>query len=354
MLKKNLTLLFGTLCSLTAAAQNDSSKTPLSITGSVDAYYRYDLSRSKMNNRTSFTNSHNTFELGMATVKLEHKTEKLDVVADLGFGKRATEFSYNDNGILAGIKQLYISYAPAEWLKLTAGSWATHVGYELVDAAANRNYSMSYMFTNGPFFHTGVKAEVTKGRSGFMIGIANPTDFKYLPDGVMNKKFLLAQYSFAPSDHFKAYLNYVGGQGIDTAKTNQFDVVLTSKITSKFSIGYNGTINNTRLNAGNGKLQTGKSWWGSALYFNVDPSEHFGLTLREEYFSDRNRLKVYGTYLEGGSVIATTLSANIRIQSLIIIPEFRIDDASKNIFTHKNGTGAKAEASVLLAAVYVF
>ena len=317
-------------------------------------YYRYDFSKTKSNNRTSFTNSHNSFELGMATVKLEHKTSKLDVVADLGFGKRATEFSYNDNGILAGIKQLYISYSPAEWIKFTAGSWATHVGYELVDAYGNRNYSMSYMFTNGPFFHTGLKAEATKGKSGFMLGIANPTDYKYVPDGMMNKKFLLAQYSFAPSDHFKLYLNYVGGQGIDTAKTNQFDVVLTSKVSSKFSVGYNGTVNSTKLNTGRGKLADAKSWWGSALYLNLDPSEHFGLTLREEYFSDKNRLKVYGAYGEGGSVIASTLSANIKIKSLIIIPELRIDNANKNIFTNSDGKGTKSAANLLVAAVYVF
>jgi len=114
-------------------------------------------------------------------VKLEHKTNKVSMVADLGFGKRAADFSYHDEGIMAAIKQLYISYSPVDWLKLTAGSWATHVGYELVDPYANRNYSMSYMFTNGPFFHTGVKAEVTKGIHGAMIGIANPTDYKTAP-----------------------------------------------------------------------------------------------------------------------------------------------------------------------------
>src|SRR5438309_6388918 len=190
------------LSSLTWASAQDSAKTsPLTISGSADLYYKYDFAQSKANNLTSFTNSHNSFELGMASVKLDYKTTKTEVVADLGFGKRAQEFSYNDQGILAAIKQLYISYSPKDWLKFTAGTWATHVGYELVDAYANRNYSMSYMFTNGPFFHTGVRADLTKGKNGFMIGIANPTDYKYVPAGMMNKKFVLAQYSYAASDN---------------------------------------------------------------------------------------------------------------------------------------------------------
>src|SRR5947209_19316564 len=91
-------------------AQDSSKTAALSITGSADVYYKYDFGKSKANNLTSFTNSHNSFELGMATVKLEHKTTKVDMVADFGFGKRAQEFSYNDQGILQAVKQLYISY----------------------------------------------------------------------------------------------------------------------------------------------------------------------------------------------------------------------------------------------------
>jgi hypothetical protein len=290
----------------------------------------------------------------MASVKLEHKTAKVDMVADLGFGKRAQEFSYNDEGILAGIKQLYISYSPAGWLKFTAGSWATHVGYELVDAYANRNYSTSYMFSNGPFFHTGVKAEATYKKSGFMLGIANPTDYKYVPDGVINKKFVLAQYSYAASDNFKAYVNYVGGQNVDSNKYNQFDLVLTSKISDKFGIGYNGTISSTKAHLSKDEFNDGKSWWGSALYFNLDPTPHFGLTLREEYFSDQNQLKIYSSQPLGGSIFASTLSANLKVDNFIFIPEFRLDNASEGIFSKSDGTPTKHTANVLFAAIYAF
>jgi hypothetical protein len=334
-----------------AFAQDSTKAAALSITGSADLYYRYDFAKTKANNYTSFTNSHNRFELGMATVKLEHKTEKVDVVADLGFGKRAEEFSYNDDGILAAVKQLYISYSPTSWLKLTAGNWATHVGYELVDAYANRNYSMSYMFSNGPFSHTGVKAEFTSGKSGFMIGVANPTDYKYVPEGVMNKKFLLAQYSYAASDNLKFYLNYVGGQGTDTAKNHQVDAVVSARLSSKFSIGYNGTIANRKVYQGDDKFASSENWWGSALYLNLDPTTHFGLTLRGEYFSDKHAVS---TSALGGSVFATTLSANLKVDNFIFIPEFRLENANKEIFLKSSGAPAKTAASFLVAAIYQF
>jgi len=349
-------LLSGIAMSLiNSAFSQDSAKAySLTVTGSTDLYYRYDIAKTKANNLTSFTGSHNSFELGMASVKVDYQASKVQMVADIGIGKRAQEFSYNDEGILSSIKQLYISYAPASNVKLTAGSWATHVGYELVDPGLNRNYSMSYMFTNGPFFHTGVKGEVTFGVHNFMVGLANPTDYKYVPEGQMNSKFVLAQYSFTPGNIFKAYINYVGGKGVDTTKTDQFDLVLTSKLSKKFNIAYNGTINRTTSYLGNKLYDQTKSWWGSAMYFNYDPSKTLGLTLRQEYFSDKNHLKVFGGISDGGSIHATTLSANVRTGNLTFIPEIRFDKASEAIFTNADGGSRTWAANILFAAIYQF
>ena len=353
---QDLTAKINTTATTTQTTENvapPDKTSSFTFSGSADVYYRYDFAKTRMNNMTSFTNSHNSFELGMASVKLEYKHSKVSVVADLGFGKRAQEFSYNDEGVTQAIKQLFVTYAPAEWIKFTAGSWATHVGYELVDPQLNRNYSMSYMFTNGPFFHTGVKADLTKGKHGFMIGVANPTDLKSVPDGVINRKFLLAQYSLAVNDNTKLYFNYVGGKSPDSSKSSQFDLVATGKLGSKVSIGFNGTVASVRQWDG-AKNVSGESWWGSALYLSLDPKDWFGLTLRGEYFNDDHQLKVYAASPEGGNIFATTLSANFKINALVIIPEFRIDKASKDIFTAKNGSPSSKAGSFLVAAVYAF
>lgn len=339
----------------TANVPADDKKEPvLVITGSVDAYYKYDFAKSTANSLTSFTQTHNNFALGMASIKFEHKTDKLDAVADLGFGPRAKDFAYTDDGITQAIKQLYVSYSPTNWLKFTIGTWATHVGYELVDPQLNRNYSMSYMFTNGPFSHTGVKAEVSKGKHGFMLGVANATDYRIPPTDQINKKFLIAQYSFAPTDNIKIYLNYVGGQNPDTSKTNQFDAVITAKFSDQFNIGYNGTVNSTQVWDG-AKNVDSKSWWGSALYFNYDPKSWVGLTLRTELFSDKYQFKAYSGATEGGTIFSTTLSANFRKGGFLFIPEFRLDNANKNVlFTDKNGAFTKTAANLLFAVVYSF
>lgn len=335
------------------APEAEEPKPTFTITGSADVYYKYDFAKTKANTFTSFTGTHNSFALGMASVKFEHKGNKVGAVLDLGFGPRAKEFSYTDEGITQAIKQLYITYSPAEWLKFTGGTWATHVGYELLDPQLNRNYSMSYMFTNGPFSHTGVKADITKGKHGFMVGVSNATDYRIPPDGYINKKFFIAQYSLAASDNVKLYLNYVGGKAPDTAKINQFDLVATAKISDKFNIGYNGTIHNTQFWDGS-KNMDGLSWWGSALYLNVDPQSWFGLTLRGEYFSDKNHLKFAMAPSGGCSIFATTLSANFKTAGFTFIPEFRMDNASEAIFVDKDGAAKKSAGNFLLSAIYSF
>lgn len=337
-----------------AEPKKEESK-PTVISGFVDAYYRYDFSRNVANNRTSFTNSHNSFELGMASIKLEHTMGKVGFVADLGFGKRAQEFSYNDNGVTQAIKQLYVTYSPKDWLKFTMGSWGTHVGYEVVDAPVNRNYSMSYMFSWGPFFHTGIKAEATAGKSSFMLGVTNPTDYKTAP--LNSKKFLIAQYALAVTDKAKLYLNYVGGERpSDSLGINQFDAVFSATVSDKFSIGYNGTFQTTKSKTKQSRSlkQTAKEWWGSAVYLNFDPTSTVGFTLRSEYFSDKNQIVAMSLAAEGAAIWANTLSMNIKAGPLTFIPELRFETSGKEVFYDKEGGAKKGNASALLAAIYKF
>lgn len=338
-------------------AQNTTSNSvnkSFTISGYIDAYFRYDLSKNKSNNRTSFTNSHHSLELGMASLKFEGTSGKLGFVTDLGAGKRANEFDYNDVGLARGIKQLYATYTPANWVKFTLGSWATHVGYELVDPFANRNYSMSYMFSWGPFSHTGLKADFTAGKHSLMLGISNPTDFRTIPQNT--KKFLLAQYSLAASEKVKLYLNYVGGTGIDSIKKHQIDLVATAKISSKLNIGYNATYQYTRsVTTSSIKAnESSKGWWGSALYLNADLSENTGLTLRSEIFNDKHQLTALQSAPYGASIFANTLSGHFKKGSLTIIPEFRFESSKKQVFYSKNGESTSSASSILLAAIYSF
>lgn len=358
MLRKILTpAIF--MASFPGAFSQDSTsqKGELTLSGSVDGYYRYNFANAKdhgaTNNYTSFTNSQNSFELGMASIKADYTVGKVSAVIDLGFGSRAQEFSYAETGAMAAIKQAYISYSPSDKLKFTAGKWGTHVGYEVLDPQANRNYSMSYMFSYGPFSHTGIKADFGLGdHFGLMVGIANPNDYI---SAAFSKKFILGQFS-ASFDKFSAFLNYAGGKDFDNAANNQLGLTATATVSDKFSLGYDGTVKFYKPEGG-----SSGSWWGSALYLNVDPTEKFGLTLRGEYFDDKNGVITYMDEYDdiyplfGSGIFQTTLSFNIRPNSnFMIIPEFRLDSAEDPIFMKHSGEGVKSTGSFVLAAIFSF
>ena len=337
---------------LTAKAQ-DSTTGTLKITGSVDGYFRYNFNNAKdvpsINNFTSFTNSHNSFELGMASVKFDYTKGKIGAVADLGFGTRATEFSYNETGILAAVKQAYVTYAPSDKVKFTMGKWATHMGYELLDPQLNRNYSMSHLFSYGPFSHTGLKVDFSLGGGfGLMVGVANPTDYISAP---FAKKNVIAQVS-KTSDIVSAYLNYVGGKDLGDNNVNQIGLTVLAPVSSKFGLGLDAAYKTVDPSAPGSNV----SWWGTALYVNFDPTDKFGISLRGEHFSDED--DVTG-YLSGSPVTAGTLSFNIKpVPGLSIIPEFRLD-AAKNPIYFKNSDSPlspsqKSTGSFILAAVVSF
>jgi hypothetical protein len=355
MLKKIVLIVLSAFyCFSVSFGQTDSLPTsPIpTITGSVDGYYRFNFADAKdvdghpiTNDYTAFTNSQNSFELGMASVRADHSFGKASATVDLGFGRRAEEFSYGnpEHSTLFAVKQAYVSYAVSDNFKLTLGKWATHIGYELTDAYLNRNYSMDYMFSYGPFSHTGLKADIgLGGKSALMLGIANTSD---LVTTSSSRKYALAQFSTGTSDDkVKAYLNYQGSYG-GSYNLSQFDLVITGTVSSMFSIGYNGTVQSIKPDDSNSD-----SWWGSALYFNIDPTSTFGITLRGEYFDNKKEV----ASAPATSIFDITLSPNFKIGNLTIIPELRLDNAKDKIFTNHDGNSTKSTFTGILAATYHF
>jgi hypothetical protein len=333
------------------------------FSGSLDLYYRYNFANPPYgltNNNTSFTNSQNSFEIGMATIRADHSWAKAGVTVELGFGRRAQEFSYNEayqGGTigapptpyfsLANLVQAFVYYNVSDKVKITMGKWGTHIGYEVVDAASNRNYSMSYMFSYGPFYNTGIKADIAiAGKTAIMVGVSNPTDNTTTTHV---QKMAIAQLSTAtPDSKWKFYLNYQGGHNTDSSTLNQFDLVLTGTVTDKFSVGFNATDQTVKASASN-------NWWGAAVYLNVDPSPVFGATLRAEYFDNSKDVVpvIPGKFME------FTLTGQVHLGKLTVMPELRLDNSNNEVFwkhddTNLTGPTSKSTFTGLLAATYVF
>jgi hypothetical protein len=324
-------------------AEEESKK--LQVSGFVDAYYHYSFNENPF--PTSFTGTHNSFTPGMANIVFAREG-KFGFKADLGAGPRADAANGYAGTTLGLIKQLYITYSPVEAVKLTLGNFSTHVGYELIDAPGNVNYSTSYMFSYGPFFHTGLKADITlSDKFGFMVGIFDDTDTKI---DVVSGKHIGSQLSYK-DDKLAAYLNYVGGKVDDSnpedeLTAHQGDLTVTYAATDALGLGLNTTIKSVK-----GGETPESNWFGAALYAKYAFSDAFTLGLRSEYIGDKEGLMLGVT---DNRITAFTLSGNINLGPVTLIPEFRVDHASENTYLDADDNPVKTNAALIFGAYYKF
>lgn len=354
MKKKLLLIAFLVNCgiSFSQEAEVTTEKTsPATVfAGSADAYYKYDFSQVPQG-YTSFTNTEDSFELGMVSLEASHSWEKAAVFVDLGFGNRAQQFNYNDSPYTFMIKQLTFSYQITDDLQIIGGSFGTHIGYELLDAIDNKNYSMSYAFSYGPFYNTGVKAIYTKNKFGIMLGLTNPTDFKSAIEAGSKNKTFIGQLSYA-GDTGSAYFNVTAGSfnPVTTENKTQFDLVATKQLSEKFALAFNGTYASTTDDFDS---ELDGEWFSLVGYASYNFKPSVLLAYRLEYFDANDATAGLGG-LAGSNVIGNTLSLNYKVGNLTIIPEFRIDVASEDVFVDTDFVQKGTNTYALLATTYSF
>ncbi|MFT4791247.1 MAG: hypothetical protein ACI9KR_000866 [Arcticibacterium sp.] len=314
-----------------------------SISGTVDAYFRSNLNAPNVGDNTMAPGSSFAqlpgFALGMANIITAYEGEKVGFVADLVFGPRGTDAIFNSPMYSATgnvVNQLYMYWNVSEKVTLTMGNFNTFLGYEVISPAANFNYSTSYLFSYGPFSHTGIKADFALGEDlSAMIGVFNPTDLtEYNPTGI---------YAFGAQLGYKGqYVNLLTDSG-----AYELDYTGGVSLSDHFYLGLNAAVYDN----------DGIGFAGVALYPQLNTSDTFALGLRGEYFVESGAygaIDQIGNGTEDGSVFALTLTASASVGNLILKPEFRIDNASDDSFLNTKFAPQKSLSSFLLAAVYVF
>lgn len=328
------------LVSFAGFSQEDEKekKKKFSFSGSVDAYFRQNITgpngEEAISPNTSFANQ-NGFALGMANAIISYKGEKVGAVADLVYGPRGADAVFESDPSANIINQLYVYWNVSDKVTLTLGNFNTFLGYEVISPVANFNYSTSYMFSYGPFSHTGIKMDyVITDDWSLLLAFMNNNDLtEFNPT---NDYTVGAQIGFKGT-----YLNFLYGPQFQIDLTTGFD------LTNKFFLG----VNSTYYDDDDG------SFYGAALYPQYQLSDSFALGFRAEYFVEMDGgVGAIGGYDSEGdaNVFDFTLTGNYSIGDLMIIPEFRLDSTSEETFMDNDMDPSKSLSSFLIAAVYKF
>lgn len=344
------TLFFALLLSCYFATGQISEK--FNLSGSADVYWKTNLNgtneafedqeeNSYFNAPATVFANRSGFSLGMANLIASYQGEKVGFVADLVFGPRGEDAVFLSTGSSNIINQLYVYWNVSEKLRLTMGNFNTFLGYEVISPVGNFNYSTSYMFSYGPFSHTGIKMDVTLSDDlSLLLAVMNSTDYTDIN--------LDGSYTAGAQLGYKGqYLNLIYGEqtGLDGA-TFQIDYTGGFDLSSTIHLGINSTYNTT----------DGSGFYGAALYPQLSTSERFSIGLRAEYFKEfEGGIGAFGLESDqDADVFEFTLTGNYQIEDLTFKPELRFDTASENVFYDMDGAPNSSLASFLIAAVYSF
>lgn len=322
--------------------EETTEESSFAISGSIDTYFR----SSEYAPGTSFGNLPG-FALGMANVVVSYEGEKSGFVADLVFGPRGNDAVFgsatfiNEDGELVAkgsnaiVNQLYAYYNVSDNFTLTLGNFNTFLGYEVISPVANFNYSTSYMFSYGPFSHTGIKADIAVSDNvSLMLGVLNSTDMtEFQPLG---EDYMIG----AQLGLYGQYINYLGG---GTAGVSQIDFTGGFNLTEDFYFGINATSYSDDFDT---------EFSGIALYPQYTISDSFALGARFEAFSEEG-LGAIGSISGEGDNTSFTLTGSYTSGNFIFKPEFRIDSASGEFYSNADGA-TDSLSTLIVAAIYSF
>ncbi len=255
--------------------------------------------------------------------------------------------------------QLFVQYAagPATFM---LGKYVTLAGAEVINSTAGPNYSRSILFGYAiPFSHTGFRASYAVTDTLTLIGGVNNGWDNF--NDTNSAKTVELGASFAPAKELSlggqiySGKERVGGlvnSGPDGAR-NLFDAVVTFNATDNLTIVLNYDYG-TQANASSVTI-TGANkakWSGWAGYVNYQIDEKWRLSLRGEYFDDRDG---YRTAVAQKWKEATLTLAYLPVKNFELRGEIRGDRSNVPAFVNSNKTTASnSQRSVGLGAVYKF
>jgi hypothetical protein len=317
-----------------------------------------------------FDTEPNSFNLHQAALIVDYQPKE-------GFGALVNLTAGRDARVIASlgestsnfdVTQAFAQYAHGP-LTIIAGKFVTLAGAEVINSTQDTNYSRSILFGYAiPFTHTGARLTyAASDQVSVIVGVNNGWD--QLQDANKQKTGELGM-SFTPNKAFS--LAVQGYSGVEQLSGGAFigagthgvrsliDAVgtynATSQLTLILNVDWGQQENATSLVNGTSITAT---WEGAAAYANYQVNDQWRLSVRAEYFDDRDgyRTGVIQKWKE-----ATLTLAYLPTKFVEIRGEVRGDKSDSNafvkdasFFTGTPGAGiTDNQVSIGLEAVYKF
>ncbi len=350
----------------------------VTVGGLADIYYSYNFNRPASatpgnalpTSQTGFRiydAYHNAFGVNLAEITVKKTDTEVGFLLDLDFGQMADANAGGFGSVATPpadevskhIGQAIISYTP-EWgngLVIDIGKMATHVGFEVIKARDNWNYSRSTLFAYGiPLWHTGLHIGMPVVADHFTANLYVYNGWNSLYDN-NDGKTLGAQFKFTPNESMALIYNLITGPELanDNGKWRTVnELIATLNATDNLGFGVDGiygfepdAVGGTKSAKWTAVNVSAK--WKACPYYWVSP--------RFEWYRDVNGYSLGGFAATGGkeTLYTYTLTNGFDLgHGLEFRLEGRYDRASTNkLFTTKDGF-SKNQFTLTGAAILSF
>jgi hypothetical protein len=365
------TSLFALSNSVTQATEGDG----LSWNGNLDFYYQASPQGHLPSTKTGprvvegryFDRHSNELTLNMAELSFKNKIGKSTLRIDLAAGELVDQLSGGSasatnptnsaaNESTRNITQAILTYQVTDRLSFNAGKFYTNIGLELTRAKENWQYSRSYLFNYGPFWHEGgyITYAIIPGKLNSTIYVLNAWDGRISQEA--NKATTLAgNLNYIPFENLTFNYNYIGGDESSSSGRRDLHEVnglykITDNISAAFDLQY-GTQQDVA------SVGTAK-WGGAAFYLKAKVNDVYSISPRYEYFNDSDGFTIVGGLSSPSTVkqkiSAITLTNSFDIGSGVELrAEARRDSSNVDqFFITSKGGATKHQETYTLAALY--
>jgi hypothetical protein len=338
------------------------------VSGIVDGYYSFNNNKVDMFTQgRAFDVRHNAFSLQLAKLTLQKANSKdspLGFRVDLGLGETVDRIiSVSDSSRNDGTKhvmQAYASYvAPiGSGLTIDFGKMYTPVGAEVIETKDNFNYSRGWLFTYGPYYHTGFRVKYAFNDKAALSGfLFNGWDNVFENNvGENAGKTVGFQLGLTPSKKIALTQTYLAGPEAPLANVPDIsardnwrhisDTVVSVYATDKLTLLGNFVYGSDADNNG-----TRGYWTGFAGYFKYAFNNRFAFAPRFEIFNDKDGLRTGVAQ----TVKDITLTQEVKLLNNFITRfEYRRDFSNRSFFTNSAGVAKDNQNTFILGISYFF
>jgi hypothetical protein len=309
---------------LTAYAQNDSTKSPLKIIGYLETYYSYDFANPSNHVRPSFLysyNKHNEVNLNLGFIQAAYEKNNIRANLALMSGTYAQYNLSSEHPIFQHLLEatIGVKISKNKNLWLDAGVMPSHIGFESAIGKTCWNLTRSILAENSPYYESGVKLGYTSKNEKWYLAALYLNGWQHIQKLPGNQTPAFGtQATFKPNS--KIVINwstFAGNEFPDSLQKwryfnnfyGQFQVHKKLGIIAGFDIGMQQ------------KIKGGSDyniWYSPVLIIRFSPTDKLSIAARGEYYSDEQQVIISTGTANGFQTYGYSLNLDYLIKDNIM------------------------------------